>query len=256
MSASIPALVLCDFPADTGHARWSTFSPFVLEVERGLRLAKLPFRQDKISMMSLRKLNPIGQLPALKIGDEVVVDSTRILLRIEKLAPGSLTRGLDARAAAEAWLWEEFADTALYPQVLATRWADDRGWPVPRKAFFGGMPPVVRDVVANMIRRKTLNALIGRDFTRAGLPACEERLFRVLDQLEARAPESGFWMGEHASVADVGLFAHLHSLRLPETAFRAADIAKRARLSRWLDRVDAATNADASASATQQSAQV
>lgn len=256
MTASIPALVLCDFPADTGHARWSTFSPFVLEVERALRLAKLPFHQDKISMMSLRKINPIGQLPALKIGEEIVVDSTRILLRIEKLAPGSLTRGLDARATAEAWLWEEFADTALYPQVLATRWADDRGWPVPRKAFFGSMPPVVRDVVANMIRRKTLNALNGRDFTRAGLPACEERLFRVLDQLEARAPESGFWMGEYATVADVGLFAHLHSLRLPETAFRAADIAKRARLSRWLDRVDVATSAETTTSATQQAAQV
>src|ERR1700759_30248 len=113
MTASIPALVLCDFPADTGHARWSTFSAFVLEVERALRLAKLPFRQDKISMMSLRKINPIGQLPALKIGDEIIVDSTRILLRIEQLAPGSLTRGLDARATAEAWLWEEFADTAL-----------------------------------------------------------------------------------------------------------------------------------------------
>jgi glutathione S-transferase len=254
MTAAIPSLVLCDFPADTGHARWSSFSPFVLEVERGLRLAKLPFRQQKISMMTLRKLNPLGQLPALKIGDEVVVDSTRILLRIEKLAPGSLTRGLGARESAEAWLWEEFADTALYPYVLETRWADERGWSVPRKAFFGGMPPVVRDVVANLIRRKTLNALVGRDFTRAGLPACEERMFRVLDQLEARAPETGFWMGEQPSVADVGLFAHLHSLRLPQTPFRAADIAQRARLSRWLDRVDAATSGDAASVTQAQSA--
>jgi glutathione S-transferase len=79
-------------------------------------------------------------------------------------------------------------------------------------------------------------------------------MFRVLDQLEARAPETGFWMGEQPSVADVGLFAHLHSLRLPQTPFRAADIAQRARLSRWLDRVDAATSGDAASVTQAQSA--
>ena len=243
MTANLPPLVLCDFPATTGHARWSSFSPFVVLVERALRLAKLPFRQDQIPMLRVRKISPTGQLPVLLIGEEAVQDSTRILHRIdEQLAPGMLTRGLDARAAAEAWLWEEFSDTALYPQVLATRWADERGWPVPRKAFFGKMPPLVRDLVANMVRRKTLAALQGRDFTRAGVSECEQRLFRVLDHLEARAPERGFWLGDTPSVADLGLFAHLHALRLPDTAFRAADIAKRQRLSAWLDRVDAATS--------------
>jgi glutathione S-transferase len=243
MTTQTPALTLYDFPASTGHARWASFSPFVLLVERALRLAKLPFKYEQISMMRLRSLNPVGQLPVLAIGGENVADSTRILQRIDtQLAPGSLTRGLDARGAAEAWLWEELGDTALYPQVLATRWADERGWPVPRKAFFGGLPPVVRDVVANMIRKKTLASLVGRDFTRSGLADCEARLQRVLDQLEARAPEQGFWMGEAPSVADLGLFAQLHQLRLPETAFRAADIEKRKRLSTWLDRVDTATS--------------
>jgi len=238
-----PALKLCDFPASTGHARWSSFSPYVMIVERALRLAKLPFKHEQIDMMKLKKLNPVGQLPVLVVGEEVVPDSTNILRRInEQLAPGSLTRGLDARAVAEAWLWEEFADTALYPYVLATRWADDRGWEIPRKAFFGGLPPVLRDVIAAFMRRKTMNMLVGRDFTRAGLPACDARMFRVLDHLEARAPATGFWMGEQATVADVGLFAHLHALRLPETDFRAADVAKRQRLSAWLDRVDAATS--------------
>jgi glutathione S-transferase len=239
-----PALKLCDFPASTGHARWSSFSPYVLLVERALRLAKLPFEHEQVDMMKLNKLNPVGQLPVLVVGDEVVPDSTNILRRIdEQLSPGSLTRGLDARTVAEAWLWEEFADTALYPYVLSTRWADDRGWETPRKAFFGGLPPVLRDVIAAFMRRKTLNMLVGRDFTRAGLPACDARMNRVLDHLESRAPATGFWMGAEITVADLGLFAHLHSLRLPQTEFRAADLAKRQRLSAWLDRVDQATSA-------------
>lgn len=236
-----PKLVLCDFPATTGVEGWASFSPYVLEVERALRLAKLPFELRKVNMLRLKELNATGQLPVLIVGDEKVADSTRILHRIEALAPGSMTGGLDARGAAEAWLWEEFADTALYPYVLATRWADDKGWPIPRKAFFGTMPTVIRDLVAASVRRQTILKLIGRDFLRAGLDACYERMHRVLDELEARAPIDGFWLGPRPSVADLGLFAHLHSLRLPLLPWRAEDIARRTRLSAWLDRVDAMT---------------
>ena len=175
------------------------------------------------------------------MGDEKVADSTVILHRIEKLAPGSMTGGLDERGVAEAWLWEEFADTALYAHVLTTRWADDRGWPVPRKAFFGTIPAPIRAFVASAVRKKTMKALVGRDVTRGGIDAAHERLYRILDSLEARAPSDGFWLGPRACAADLGLFAQLHSLRLPLVAYQAEQIAKRARLSRYLDRVDAAT---------------
>jgi glutathione S-transferase len=235
------ALVLYDFPAETGHAGWASFSPFVLEVERALRLARLPFEKKAVNMMRLKELNPTGQLPVLAIGAEKVADSTRILERIEELVPGSMTGGLEPRKLGEAWLWEEFAETALYPQVLAMRWADDRGWPVPREAFFKTLPPVVRDIVAPLVRRRTVQRLEASDFTRAGLDACKARLGRVLDHLDQRAPDDGFWLGPKPSVADLGLFAHLHSLRLPLTPWLAEDVARRARLTAWLDRVDGAT---------------
>jgi glutathione S-transferase len=237
----IPKLVVCDFPAKTNVEGWTSFSPFVLEVDRALGLAKLPFERHYVNMMKLKDLNPLGQLPVLLVGEDKVADSTRILRRIESLAPGSMTGGLDARGLAEAWLWEEFADTALYPYVLATRWADDRGWPVPRDAFFGALPALVRLIVAPMVRKKTVQKLVERDFTRGGLEACYERLRRVLDDLDARAPEDGFWLGPRASVADLGLFAHLHSLRLPTIPWQAEEVARRTRLTRYLDRVDAAT---------------
>jgi glutathione S-transferase len=240
-------LVVCDFPAKTNLDGWSSFSPFVLEVDRALGLAKLPFERHHVNMMKLKELNPLGQLPVLLVGDEKVPDSTRILQRIEAMAPGSMTGGLDARTLAEAWLWEEFADTALYPYVLATRWADDRSWPLVKEAFFKTIPKPIRFLIAPMIRKKTVNKLVERDFTRDGLDACYARLRRVLDELDARAPEEGFWLGPRASVADLGLFAHLHSLRIPLTPFQAAEVAKRARLSRWLDRVDKATRPGVSA---------
>jgi glutathione S-transferase len=241
MATSPAELVLCDFPSKTGVDGWSSFSPFVLEVDRALGLAKLPFERRHVSMMKLKDLNPLGQLPVLLVGDEKVADSTRILHRIEELSPGSMTGGLPPSAIAEAWLWEEFADVALYPYVLATRWVDDRGWPVPKAAFFSSLPAPVRGLVASAVRRRTVKKLVERDFTRGGLEACYARLAKVLDDLDRRAPEEGFWLGPRACAADLGLFAHLHSLRLPLVPFQAEEVKKRARLTKYLDRVDAAT---------------
>jgi glutathione S-transferase len=241
MTTSTPKLVLYDFPADTGLDGWESFSPYVLEVDRALKLAKLPYERKQVGMMKIKALNPLGQLPVLAVGDEKIGDSTAILRRIEQLSPGSLTAGLDARTVAEAWLWEEFADTALYPHVLTTRWADDRGWPVPRDKFFGGMPKLVGTIVGNMVRRGIVKSLVKRDFLRGGIERAYERIYRVLDDLDARAPAEGFWVGPHVTVADLGLFGHLHSMRLPLVSFQAAEMKKRARLSAYLDRVDAAT---------------
>jgi glutathione S-transferase len=234
-------VILHDFPAGGPAEGWESFSPFVLEVARALKLAKVPFEQRPVNMLKLKELNPLGQLPVLSIDGEKVSDSTRILKRIESMKPGVFTAGLDARGVAEAWLWEEFGDACLYPYVLATRWADDRGWPVPRARFFGSIPAPIRGLVASRIRKGVTNNLVERDFLRGGLTACYERMGRVLDDLEARAPEAGFWLGANVTAADLGLFAHVHSLRLPLTPFQAQEVAKRAKLSRYLDRVDAAT---------------
>ena len=240
-----PALILYDFDAIPEDPGWSSYSSFVMLVERALRLAGLAYTHERVAFPEIRKLNPLGQLPVLRIGDELVSDSTRILHRLDALAPGKLTGGLEGAALAEAWLWEEFGDTALYPLALATRWADDRGWEVVRAAFFGSLKPPLRLVVASLARRGVLQSLKGRDHLRGGLKQLEERLVRILDHLELRAPSAGFWLGPRISVADLALFAHLHALRLPQTRFRAEQVAARPRLSTYLDRVDAGTRAGA-----------
>ncbi|MBX3226541.1 MAG: glutathione S-transferase N-terminal domain-containing protein [Labilithrix sp.] len=236
-------ITLYDFPAKTGLDGWDSYSPFVLQASRALRFAGLEFEHAYANMVRLKELNPAGQLPVVVFGDEKVADSTRIMKRIEELKPGVFSKDLDARGKAEAWLWEELADTLLYPFVLASRWADDRGWHVPRDAFFGALPPVVRTIVASTIRRGTVKKLVERDFLRNGLDACYARMATALDDLDARAPSEGFWLGPNVTAADIGLFAQLHSLRMPVVEHTAAEVAKRKELTRYLDRVDEATRA-------------
>lgn len=234
-SRALPPLTLLEL-ADPGLPGIESYSPFCMKVHRALRAAGLPYTRVHGSYPAAHKAyNPTGQVPVLRVGEESVPDSTRILARIGQLAP----RRIDA--SPEALLWEELADTALSGFLVASRWADERNWPATRQAFFGALPPPVRAVVPTLARRKTLRALVARDVWRAGPEACWQRFGALLDQLDARAPAQGFWLGGPLSVADLALFAQLHSLRTPLTPWQAGEVARRTRLTPWLDRVDAAT---------------
>jgi glutathione S-transferase len=226
-----PNLILCEL-ADTKLATVESYSPFCLKAHRALKAAGLSYqRRHGGRPDSFKPYNPTGQVPVLLVDGAPVADSTEIVKRIVALRPDALA------ADAEAWLWEEFADTALYGFVVASRWADDRNWPLTRAAYFGGIPAPVRALVVPRLRKRVIGTLVARDVWRAGAERCWLRFEALLDQLDARAPQAGWWCGGRLSVADVALFAQLHSLRTPLTVPQAESLARRKRLSAWLDRV-------------------
>lgn len=213
-----------------------SYSPFCLKAHRALKAAGLRYTDQPAFSPSVRKRhNPTGQVPVLLVGGEAVADSTNILRRVLQMAPGRIAE------SPEAWLWEELADTALNGFLVAARWADDRNWPLVRRAYFGGMPALLRAIVTPRLRKTVVGNLVARDVWRAGAAACWERFGRLLDQLDGRAPAEGFWLGGPLSVADIALFAQLHSFRTPLTPWQAEELGRRTRLVAYLDRVDAAT---------------
>src|SRR4051812_35813506 len=200
--ASAP-LVLCEL-ADPGIDGVESYSPFCLKVHRALRAAGLAYeRRHATRPDAYKELNPTKQVPVLLVDGVPVADSTRILQRIEELSGGALTRDLSPRDRAEAWLWEELADGALYGFLLCARWADERNWPLTREAYFGSAPWFVRSLIVPRVRARVIDTVIARDMWRAGADACWARFLTLLNSLEARAPERGFWMGRGISVADV-----------------------------------------------------
>jgi glutathione S-transferase len=227
---STPKLTLCEV-GETRLDGVESYSPFCLKIHRALKAAGLPYERRHGAPHSFRRYNPTGQVPVLLVDGEPVHDSTEILRRILQLRPGSLA------AEPEAWLWEELADTALNSFLVAARWADETNWPHTRQAYFGEAPAFVRALIVPKIRKRVIGSLVGRDVWRAGPARCWARFEALLDQLDARAPERGFWCGQRLSVADVALFGQLHSLRTPLTAAQGQSLARRKRLSAWLDRV-------------------
>jgi glutathione S-transferase len=237
-----PHIVLCEL-ADASAYGVESLSPFCIKVHRALRAAGLPYERRHGRMpRDFRRENPLAQVPVLLVDGEPLTDSTHILRRIEAIA-GPIGGARRSGSHAESWLWEELADASLGGFVGAARWADTRNWSEVRAALFGAAPWFVRTLVAPRVRARIVASLVARDVWRAGADACWTRFLTALEQLDARAPRTGFWMDDRISVADLGLFAHLQSLRTPLTAWQSHAIAQKPALAAWLDRVDAATRA-------------
>jgi glutathione S-transferase len=228
-------IVLCEM-GQTGVPGLESWSPFCLKVHRALRAAGLAYESRRGRTPSdFKDLKPAGQEPVLLVDGKPVFDSKRIMEKINELAPNAFA------VSAEAWLWEDWADRSLNGYVVAARWADPKNWPLLRDMYFGKAPWLVRSFVAPAVRRRIVKALEARDFLRHGPDALWSEFRRILDHLEARAPERGFWLGGSLSIADLGLFGQLRSLRTQLTAAQSREIELRPRLVVYLDRVDSAT---------------
>ena len=187
---ALPTLTLCEL-GETGMEGFDSHSPFCIKVHRALRAAGLPYERRFASRPAAWKAhNPTGQVPVLLVGDEPVADSTRIVARISQLGR-SLEAGPTGRERAEAWLWEELADTAVNGFVVASRWADARNWPAVRDAYFAEMPSLVRAIVPPRLRANVIATLVARDVWRAGEDECWRRFEALLDHLDARGVRDG-----------------------------------------------------------------
>lgn len=234
-------LVVCDV-SDNPEPGLDSYSPFCVKVHRTLRWLRVPYStRYGTQPADFKHLNPAQQVPVLIGPEGPISDSTEIVQRVARLAKQSLVPGLDSQAAADAWLLEELADTALNGFVVASRWADEDNWPRLCTHFFSTAPWIVRKAVAPQIRKRVLKALHDRDVTRHGLDQTWARLYTLLNQLEARTPRAGFFMGESLSIADISLFAQLRSMACDLSPRQRDMVLSRPNLAAYLNRVDRAT---------------
>ena len=233
--------VLCELP-DTGLPGVENWSPFCVKAHRALSLAGVAYERRVGFPASFKKYNPAAQVPVLLADDRPIADSTEILRYL--IAGGARLEPKSPSACADAWLFEELGDTALNGFLVASRWADDETWPAVSAAYFKGMPAPVRWIVPGRLRAGVLKNLHARDVLRRGLDAAKGKYEILLDRLEARAPASGYWMGDSITVADLGLFPQLMGTRTGLSPKWAARVEARPRLTAWLDRVQATTRLD------------
>ena len=190
-----------------------TLCPFCNKVRAGLDLKGVAYQRVEVSPRTKVELPELPEeaprkVPVLRIGDQVLYDSTDILLALDEFFPNTptlLPAEAEAKASAEeieAWVDEQFI--RALPTVIYGSWANAaRAARTIGRAgnfsVFGGMGvklggPAIMRLVAGRILKKA-----GRSDGRAWVAEC-------LDQFESWLGEADFVCGAEVSVADVAMF--------------------------------------------------
>ena len=188
-------------------------SPFCLKARICLNLKGVSFRRVTLTVgrrRELRRLNPLGKVPVLVHGSDVVADSTAIALHLEGRVPHPSLIPPDAAARAYCGLLEDWADESLYFLVGAFKWLN----PVNRTAALentanelaGRWPRVL---VGWAVRRNVRRRFGAWGYGQSAVSTLAARMQDNLAVLAGLLGDKPDLLGRTLTLADVAVFAQL-----------------------------------------------
>lgn len=186
-------------------------SPFVVKVDVFLKMAELPY-EVKSGARYLKKA-PKGKLPFVSIGQQagklVISDSQHIIDHLTKAYQITLDDFLTKEQQAQAYLLTKSLDENLYWCLVYSRWILEETWPVANKAFFGGLPLVLRLFLPKLIRKTVVKNLHGQGLGRHS----KEEILAIADNtfsaLSVILGEQDYFYGEEPCSFDATAYAIL-----------------------------------------------
>src|SRR5579885_206067 len=215
-------------------------SPFCMKIHWALRYKRLPF--DAVTLAdraAVLALNPRSKLPALKYGEDTVIDSSEIMRCVEERHPEPRRYPADPVQRAKALILEDWGDESLYWHLVYERWQIEEQFEQYGAQLFPGVPKQVRQ----QSREAVVQGLYGQGFGRMTVAQHRAKLGESLDALDAMLVDGGFLCGKELSIADIGVGAQVGGLDLPITPVAGAEVRKRANVMRWLERLAKAVSA-------------
>jgi glutathione S-transferase len=189
-------------------------SPFCVKLELLLKVASIPYcnRYDA----DVRKA-PKAKLPYIVIdGKQIVADSELIRRHLEDSGQFRVDEWLSDVQKAQCIAVTRLVEDHLYWLLVDARWLDDGVWPVLRDSFFGALPPLVKSIVAGIVRRQVRKTLYGHGLGRHGQEELEYFAEKDLEALDVLLGGKPYMMGERICSVDATVYGALSSIYCPD----------------------------------------
>ena len=124
-------------------------SPACVKVETYLRMANLPYEVRSVIPMKGAK----GKLPFIEDQGRRIADSRFIIEYLQQSYSVDPDRDLNTQERAISNAIQRMIDDDLYWVVLYSRAVMPENWHEYKQALFHVLPPIIRDIVAPIIRR-------------------------------------------------------------------------------------------------------
>jgi glutathione S-transferase len=185
-------------------------SPFTLKLEAWLRLAGLPY--EVVTIRNPGK-GPKGKLPFIVDDDgTVVADSSLIIEHLVRTRGIDLDRELSRGQRAQAVALQRLFEDHLYFIGVWSRWVDPDGWRDFAPALFGGMPPLVRQALAAVVRRRMRTSLHAQGLGRHSQTELYVMGRADLEAIAVILDDQPFFFGERPATIDAIAYGFLDNL--------------------------------------------
>lgn len=184
-------------------------SPFCMKVETYLRMAGLPY--ENVYVPSPMKA-PKGKLPYIEDGAETVADSGFAIDYLKQRYGDSLDAWLSAESRAVALAFRRLMEENLYWAVLYSRWFDEPGWSATKAAFFGKLPPLMREIVPSLAQRSMRKELWGHGIGRHRREEIYDIGKRDIAAVADFLADKPYFIGEKTSSVDATAYAFFANL--------------------------------------------
>lgn len=184
-------------------------SPFCMKLETYLRMTNLPFQIVKVA--DPRK-SPKGKFPFIKDKELVVSDSGLIIEYLKKQYGDPLDANLTSLQKAQAVMLQRTMEEHLYWIMVYSRWVDPVNWPRVKKDFFAKSPFIVRHLVSEILRKKTIRTLHEQGIGRHTPNEIEQMGLKDLEALHIILNSNTFFMGDEPTSIDACAYAFIANI--------------------------------------------
>jgi glutathione S-transferase len=179
-------------------------SPFCMKVMVLLKMAGLAY--EPVVTTNPGK-GPKGKLPAIEDDGQRIGDSEIIRWHIERKYGIDFDQDLGPAERAQAHAFARLLEERTYWIEVYNRWLTEPNWSTIRRAFFGGLPPVVRSLVPILARRKVRGYLDGQGIGRHTAEERREMGARDVRAIAQHLGDKPFFMGAAPTGADATVYA-------------------------------------------------
>jgi glutathione S-transferase len=184
-------------------------SPFCMKLETYLRMANLPYQvvyEDKMDKA------PKGKMPYIVDQGKKIGDSNLIIEYLNETYGDRTDSHLSPSDRGISLAMRRMIDENLYWCLVYSRWIDEPNWKITRSAYFDNLPPVLKQLLPNVLRKNVRKSLEGHGM---GKHTAEEVYAignRDLIALSGFLSDKQFFFGNEPTLLDAAAYAMVFNL--------------------------------------------
>jgi glutathione S-transferase len=184
-------------------------SPFCLKLETYLRIADLPYQ---VTLEDRLNNAPKGKMPYIEDNGQKIGDSNLVIAHLQATYGDRTDGHLSPSDRGIALAMRRLIDENLYWCLVYTRWMIEPNWQKVRSAYFGDLPPVLKQILPGQLRKKVQQSLLGHGLGRHSPAEIYAIGSQDLIALSGFLSAKPFFFGEQPTILDATAYGMVRNL--------------------------------------------